>query len=100
MLDFVLINVTIHMKKKYVQFATIFHLLNKGRPMTNYEGSKDLYTLLKVKHIPKEHYVNSFGLSIVENMQDVFLASFKKAMVVPNFIIVSVHEVATIGIGQ
>jgi hypothetical protein len=55
MLDFVLIDVTIHMKMKYVQFAMIFHLLNKGRPMTNYEGSKDLYTLLKVKHIPKEH---------------------------------------------
>jgi hypothetical protein len=55
MLDFVLIDVIIHMKKKYVQFARIFHLLNKGKRMTNYEGSKDLYTLLKVKHIPKEH---------------------------------------------
>jgi hypothetical protein len=55
MLDLVLIDITMHMKKINVQFSTVFHLLNKGRPMTNYEGSKDLYTLLKVKHIPKEH---------------------------------------------
>jgi hypothetical protein len=33
-------------------------------------------------------------------MQDVFLVSFKKAVVIPNFIIVSVDEVATIAIGQ
>jgi hypothetical protein len=100
MLDFVLIDVTIHMKKKYVQFATIFHLFNKERPMTNYESSKDLYILLKVKHIPNEHQVNSFSWSIIQNMQDVFLASFNKVVVVPNFIVVSVNDVAIIAIGQ
>jgi hypothetical protein len=33
-------------------------------------------------------------------MQDVFLASFKKVVIVPYFIIVSVNEVAIIAIRQ
>ena len=39
-------------RKKYVQFATIFHLLQQGRPLTDYEHMYKLFELLKLKNNP------------------------------------------------
>jgi len=35
-------------KKKYLQFVSIFHLLQQSKPMTNFEACKNLFQFLKV----------------------------------------------------
>jgi hypothetical protein len=36
-------------KKKYIQFATIYHVHNQGPPMIDFEGFKEFFQILKVK---------------------------------------------------
>jgi len=40
---------------KHVQFATIFHILNDGRPIIEYESLQSLLKFLNVSHMPKKH---------------------------------------------
>jgi len=35
---------------KYLQFVSIFHLLQQDKPMTNFETSKNLFQFLKIVH--------------------------------------------------
>ncbi len=51
----------------------MFHLLFRGRTMTDCEGLKDLFIMLKVKHTPKKHWINSLSWGIVELMNDLLL---------------------------
>jgi hypothetical protein len=41
--------------------------------MTNFEGLKDLYSMLKVKHTPKKHKIDSSSQGIIESMNDLLL---------------------------
>jgi len=34
-----------------------FHLLEHGKPMTNFEHMKGLFDFLKVHHTPKRHWI-------------------------------------------
>jgi hypothetical protein len=43
-------------KKKWIQFATLLHLLQRGRPITNYEQMYVLFETLKLKNNPHHHY--------------------------------------------
>jgi hypothetical protein len=43
-------------KKKFVQFASTFHSLNHGQPMTKFENLRDLYVLWNVKNNMKKHW--------------------------------------------
>ncbi len=45
---------TIEDKQKLIQFASILNLLNKGKPMTNYEDFQPLYKFLKLWSDPKK----------------------------------------------
>jgi hypothetical protein len=57
-LDIVTFEISQKKKKKLVQFILIYHLLSKGRAMTNFEGLKNLFIVFKVKHILKKHWTN------------------------------------------
>jgi hypothetical protein len=45
-------------RQKYVQLVVVYHLLANGRPMTNYENSRNLFQLLKVKFVSRKHWTN------------------------------------------
>jgi hypothetical protein len=79
------------MKKKYVQFVVIFHLL--GPWLILRFKLKDLYTLPEIKRIPKDHWIDFFGWYMVKNMWDVFIISLKETMTFINLIIISANEV-------
>jgi hypothetical protein len=42
-------------KQKIVQFAIVFNLLSKGKPMTNYEDFLCLFKFLRFQFVPKSH---------------------------------------------
>jgi hypothetical protein len=42
-------------KQKIVQFAIVFNLLSKGKPMTNYEDFLYLFKFLRFQFVPKSH---------------------------------------------
>jgi hypothetical protein len=42
-------------RKKVIQFASIFMLFSKGKPMTNYEDFRHFYDFLKFKNNLKKH---------------------------------------------
>lgn len=80
---------------KIVQFASFYHLLFTSSIMTNFKGGKDLFTVLKVKHIPKKHWSGFIRWGIVEFMNELF-KSIQNVIVAANFICISVNEVITI----
>jgi hypothetical protein len=64
--------------------------------MIDFEGLKDLFTMLKVKHILKNHWTNFVGWGIVESMNDLLLESTQNIVIATNFIHVNVDEVTAI----
>ncbi len=42
------------LKKKYIQFVAIFHLLKNGRPMIDFESLKELFKFLKFVNAPQK----------------------------------------------
>ncbi len=64
--------------------------------MTNLEGLKHLFSLLKVKQTPKKHQTNFVGWGIVELMNQVLLKSTPNAINATNFLSMNVNEVMTI----
>jgi len=60
-------------KKKLVQFASIFHSLNHGQPMTKFENLRDLYVLWNVKNNKKKHWINSTEWGMVKCMHEIVL---------------------------
>jgi hypothetical protein len=52
--------------------------------MTNFEGLKDLFTMLKVKHTPKRHWTNSTRWGRTESMNELLMV--QNVVVVANFI--------------
>jgi hypothetical protein len=60
--------------------------------MRDFQGLKDLSIMLKVKHTPKKHWINSSGWGIV----DLLLQSIRNAINVVDFLSMNVDEVTTI----
>jgi len=42
-------------KEKLVQFAIVFNLLSKGKPMIDYEDFQPLFKFLKLWSMPRKH---------------------------------------------
>lgn len=42
-------------RRKFVQLATLFHVLSRGRPMTEYKALRELLKCLRTKHLPAKH---------------------------------------------
>jgi len=58
-LDFI-VELVVHGRKaknkiKIVHFVAIFHLLEHGRPMIDFEHMRGLFDFLKVHHTPRKH---------------------------------------------
>jgi hypothetical protein len=60
-------------RRKFVQLATLFHVLSHGRPMTEYEALRDLLKCLKTKHLPAKHWSDNSGWELAEHMHLVVL---------------------------
>jgi hypothetical protein len=54
-LDLVQFNAIFDHKKKYVQFATFYHILLHDCLMTKFEGLKALFQLLKIKNVKRKY---------------------------------------------
>ncbi len=82
-------------KWKFVQFATIFKLLNKGKPMINYEDFQPLYEFLKFQSNPKnlKHLSNVASWEITKYIQNQVLKATKLAVQIFNFIFLTYDEV-------
>jgi hypothetical protein len=64
--------------------------------MTNFEGLKNLFTMLKVKHILKKHWIDSTRWGRVESMNELLMESIQNVVIVANFISISADEVIAI----
>jgi len=71
-------------KQKLMQFVNIFHLLNHGWLLIEFESFKVLYALLNVKNNPIEHWTNKkgrkYGCGMAKNMHDVMLKNTKNVV--------------------
>jgi hypothetical protein len=63
--------------------------------MTIFEGLKDLFTMLKVKHIPKKPWIDFTRWGRVESMNELLMKSIQN-VVVTNFIFGNADEVIAI----
>jgi hypothetical protein len=57
----------IKMVEKGNFISSICMLLDKRKPMTNYEDFKTLYDFLKLKNNPKKHLTNMTSWEIIEH---------------------------------
>jgi hypothetical protein len=64
-------------KIKLIQFAFIFMLFNKGKPMVDYEGFKPLFSFLKLKKHPKKHWSDMVKWEIIEYVHNQVLVGSK-----------------------
>ncbi len=71
-LDLVVSKISQNKKRKIVQYASFYHLLSTSSIMTNFKCGKDLFTMFKVKHIPKKHWSDFTRWGIVESMNELF----------------------------
>jgi len=86
--------------KKFIQFATILHILLHGRPMLEYELLRELFLLLKVKNTPLKHWLDSSDWQIAEAMHDVVLFKTSSMILKANFVVVSADEMTAIDAQQ
>ena len=61
---------TAKLRKKRVQFATLFQLLSRGRPMTEFESRLELYEFLNVPNLPRKHWADKSGWIMAEHLYD------------------------------
>jgi len=64
--------------------------------MTNFEGPKDLFTMLKVKHTFLKHWTNFVGWGIIEPMNKLLLESTQNVIVATKFILINANEITAI----
>jgi hypothetical protein len=58
-------------RRSWSNFLFSFHLLSKGRPMTDYENTNKLLQLLDIKNYPILHWSNNIGWGMVTYMHEV-----------------------------
>jgi len=66
------------------------------RHMTNFEVLKNLCIVLKMKHTPKKHWMDSIRWCIIESMNELLLESIQNVIVVVNFIYVNNNKIIAI----
>jgi hypothetical protein len=72
-------------KKKWIQFATLLHLLQRDRPIIDYEQMYVLFETLKLKKNPHHHWSDNSGWAMAEAIERVVLKRTKEVMHVANF---------------
>jgi hypothetical protein len=82
--------------RKRLQMGTIFHLLEQGRPMLEYEALQPLFEFLEVPKIPKRHWSDNAGWTMVEAMYTQVLNKTRTTISAARYIALSCDEVSCI----
>ena len=83
-------------KKKWIQFATLLHLLIRMRPITDYEQMYVLYETLKLKNNSDHHWSDTSGWEMAEAIERVVLKKTKEVMQAATFFNLSCDEVTSV----
>ena len=84
---------------KFVEQATLFHVLSYGCPMTKYEALRDLLKCLKTKHLSTKQWFDNSEWELAEHMHLVVLEKLKTTIRSARFIAISCHEVMSYNSG-
>ena len=84
------------LKRKGVQFSTLFQVLSHGRPMCDYEREQYLLRHLKVKNVPQKHWLETSGWEMSEHLHASVLATLKEVIQSARIISISADEVTAI----
>jgi hypothetical protein len=87
-------------RRKFVQLAMLFHVLSRGRPMTEYEALYELLKYLRTKHLPPKHWSNNSGWELADHMHMVVLEKLKETIRSARFLAISCDEVTSCDSGQ
>jgi len=82
--------------RKINQFATVFHLLQTGRPMLEYESIKRLYQFLKMPHLSIKHWSDNSGWMIADYLHAQVMRRAKEVLASAHYIAVTCDEVTTV----
>jgi hypothetical protein len=83
-----------------VQFASLFHLLSVGWPMSQYESLEDLFSFLDVPNLSHMHWIDSFGWIMAEFMFDVVKAEIKAEVSIAPYVALKCDETTTVDNGS
>jgi hypothetical protein len=82
--------------RKIAQFATVFHMLQQGRPMLEYESMRDLFGFLKMPHLSKKHWSNNSGWLMAEYLHSAVMRRARNVLGAAKYIAVTCDEVTTV----
>lgn len=82
--------------RKRVQFATVFHVLQEGRPMLEYESLNRLLNFLRVPHMPKKHWSDDSGWQMAEIMHAQINLKMMEVIKHAQFFAVTCDEVTSV----
>jgi hypothetical protein len=82
-------------KRKLVQFTFIFCLLNKGKPMTDYEYFKPLFEFLKLRSITKTHWPNGASWKMAKHIENEVKMTTKISIKNVKFVFLTCDEVTS-----
>jgi len=82
--------------RKIAQFATVFHMLQHGRPMLEYESMRELFTFLKMPHLSKKHWGDNSGWLMAEYLHAQVMQKAREVIHGGKFLSISVDEVTTV----
>jgi len=67
-------------KKKELQFSTLFQILTHGHPMCNYKREQYLLMHLKLRNLPKKHWLKSTGWEMNKHSYMIVLTTLKNVV--------------------
>jgi hypothetical protein len=82
--------------RKMNQFATVFHLLQNGRPMLEYESLKELFTFLKMPNLSKKHWGDNAGWMIAEYLHKQVMVKSREVLSAAKYLAITCDEVTTL----
>jgi len=87
---------TVEARRKRVQFATLFQVLENGRPMVEFESRRSLYKLLAVPDLPSAHWCDNSGWVMASFMYKIVVQEIHRLIEKANFLAVTVDEVTAL----
>ena len=82
--------------RKRIQFATILHLLQEGRPMLEYTALQPLLTFMEVPKLPRRHSSDNLGWELADCLFQQAQLKIKEVMKSARFFSVTCDEVTTL----
>jgi hypothetical protein len=81
--------------RKINQFGTMFHILQHGRPMLEYESMRQLFTFLKMPHLSKKHWSDNFGWLIAKYLYRQVMMKVVEVLAAARYVAITCDEVTT-----